>query len=177
MVGTRAVLLAGLALGAAALPGCRKEEAAPAARIEDEGEVVAITRTFPASTSGGLRAETKAVVKDGKAWEEIWAKANGHLAPVPKAPTVDFGKEMVAVYGCGERKTGGWSAEVVGARRVEGRLRILYAVRAPAKDAATAQAVTMPWHAVVLPRSEEPVEWAEYKPMTEYVPPKKKEKE
>ncbi len=175
MVGTRAVLLAVLVLGGASLPGCRKEEAAPAARIEDEGAEVAILRTFPASPSGGLRAETKAVVKDGKAWEEIWAKANEHLAPVPKAPTVDFGKEMVAVYGCGERKTGGWSAEVVGARKLEGKLRILYAVRAPAKDAVTTQALTMPWHAVVLPRSEEPVEWAEYRARTEYTPPKKKE--
>lgn len=154
-----------LAVAAAVIPsGCSDdEEAPPAARVEDEGEPLEFLRTFPASTSGGLRAETKAVVKDAKGWEALWAKANEHLAPVPKAPAIDFAKGMAAVFACGERKTGGWSVEIVGARKAGGKTRILYAVRAPAEGAAASQAVTMPWHAVVLPRSDDPVEWVEYR--------------
>lgn len=151
-----------LAILAALLPsaGCGDEVEAPAGdRVEDRGEVIGILRAFPASTSGGLRAEARTVVRDGKAWEELWQRANAHLAPVPKAPAVDFGKEMVAVAALGERKRAGASVEIVGVRLVEGTLRILYAAREPAAGEMAAEVLTQPWHAVVLPASGAPVEW------------------
>jgi len=163
MVKRAAVLWLALAAGGVLPCGCTKEEEAPSSGTEVTGEEVEFLRTFPASPSGGLRTETREVVKDAEAWSRTWRKANEHLAPVPDAPKVDFGKGMVAVLGIGERKTGGWSTEIVGARRVDGKLRLLYAVRAPAEGAAAAQAITRPWHAVVLPRSDDPVEWVEYR--------------
>lgn len=161
-----------LACALAAAAGCSKEEpAAPPARdgvvvtdIRPEGEEVPFLRAFPGTPNGGIREETRAVIRDAKAWEETWARASLHLGPPPKPPAVDFAKEMPVIAALGEKPTGGWSVEIVGARKVGGRLRILYAVREPGPGEVAAQVVTRPWHAVVLPASDLPVEWARYEP-------------
>jgi hypothetical protein len=157
----------GAALLAALLPACRDEAAEdgedpPAAEAGKDGAEVAPVRKFPAAPSGGLREPARMVITDPVVWEATWAKANSHLAPVPKAPRVDFAKEMVALAALGEKPTAGWSVEIVGARREGGRLRILYAERGPPKDAVAAAVITRPWHAVVLPRETLPAEWVPY---------------
>ena len=159
-----------LACALAAAAGCSKEEPAPppargevvVTDIKPEGEEVPFLRAFPGTPNGGIREETRAVIRDAKAWEEIWARASLHLGPAPKPPAVDFAKEMPAIAALGEKPTGGWSVEIVGARKVGGRLWILYAIHAPGPDEVAAQVVTRPWHAVVLPASDLPVEWVRY---------------
>jgi hypothetical protein len=160
---------------AAAAAGCGKgEEAAKedaeakaaalkAGAAEDlPGEVFAILRTFPASTSGGVPEATKTVLRDQAHWDALWAQANSHLAPVPKAPTVDFTKEMVAFAAMGRRKSAGYSVEIVGARQDGGNLHLLVAERDPSKGSAVAQVETSPWHAVVLRKSDLPIVWDPY---------------
>jgi hypothetical protein len=156
-------LAAWTVLAAALLAGCGEEAGAPeGAGGAAEGEEVALLRSFPASPSGGILEAGRRLVRDAGDWERTWALANQHFAPVPKAPPVDFGKEMVAVASLGEKRTGGHSVQIVGARSAGGKLRILYAERAPAPGAVEIQVITRPWHAVVLPRSELPVEWVRY---------------
>jgi len=158
----RTLLLAVAAAAVAA--GCSKEAAVEGPPTATGGDEVAILRSFPASPSGEIRTETKAVLRDAKAWAVTWALASAHLAPLPRAPAVDFAKEMVAVAALGEKPTAGWSVQIVGARMAEGRLRILYAVHEPSAAEAAAKVVTRPWHAVVLPASDLPVEWVVYTP-------------
>jgi len=150
---------------AAASPGCSKAEepaAGDGAAGEIPGDEVHLVRTFPPSTSGGLPAPARTVVRDAAAWAALWAKANANMAPVPKEPAVDFAKEMVAVAALGERRSAGYSVEIVGARRDAGTIRILVAEREPPAGAVVAQVITAPWHAVVLPRSDDPVLWEKY---------------
>ena len=150
---------------AAALGGCTKVEAPVSSdRVEEKGEPASILRSFPASPAGGIREPGNSVLRDAKAWEEAWAKANSHRTPVPGAPAVDFAKEMVAFAALGEKPTGGWSVQIVGARAVEGKLTILLSVHEPAAGEAAVKAVARPWHAVVLAKSDLPVEWARYEP-------------
>ena len=157
MVKSAAILAAAVLLFA----GCGKEPAddAPAA---DGAEVVEFLRKYPPSTGGGLSAPARTVVRDPVIWADLWARANAHIAPVPKAPAVDFTKEMVALAALGERRTAGFSVEIVGARKEGGRLVLLVAEREPAKDAVVAAATTAPWHAVVLAKGDLPVEWRKY---------------
>ncbi len=151
---------------AAAAAGCgKKEEAAKEGdgkAMELPGEEFAILRTFPASTSGGVPEPTRTVLRDQARWDALWAQANSNVAPVPKAPTVDFTKEMVAFAALGRRKSAGYSVEIVGARQDGGNLHLLVAERDPPKGSAVAQVETSPWHAVVLRKSDLPVLWDLY---------------
>ncbi len=64
---------------------------------------------------------------------------------------------MAAVIFLGEKNTGGYGAEIIGARVREGRLVIDYREISPAPDAMVTQALTSPWAVVILPRSELPM--------------------
>ena len=160
---TRAAAAAVALAAAWAASGCGEEEGVlTAVPVEEEGEAVEILRSLPASTSGGIRTPLRTVVRDPVLWAELWAKANAHVAPIPKAPAVDFAKEMAALAALGEKPSAGWSIQIVGVRAADGKLRLLVAERSPPKGSAAAAVITDPWHAVVLPRSDLPVEWVPY---------------
>lgn len=161
----------GAAMAAALLlGGCEKKEedgesgeSGPESEAE-AGDEVPFLRTFPASTSGGPEAARRSVIRDATGWADLWAKSNAHIAPVPKAPAVDFSKEVVAFAALGQKPTAGFSIEIVGARKEYGKLVLLVAERAPAAGAPAAAVVTSPWHAVVLEKSDLPMEWRAYDP-------------
>lgn len=145
--------------------GCRKAEEGPAGpRTVEEipGDEVRFLRTFPASPNGGFLAPERAVIRDAAAWTKAWARANAGSVPVPREPAVDFQKEMVALAALGQRRTAGCSVEIVGARKDGGKLRLLVAEREPPPNDSTAQVMSSPWHAVVLPASDLPIEWGKY---------------
>ena len=156
----------GAALAAALLlGGCGNKDEAGESGGESEAEAgddVPFLRTFPASTSGGPEAARRTVIRDATGWADLWAKSNAHIAPVPKAPAVDFGKEVVAFAALGQKPTAGFSIEIVGARKDDGKLILLVTERAPAPGAPAAAVVTSPWHAVVLDRTDLPMEWRAY---------------
>ena len=165
-----AVLAAGL------VSGCRKMEESPggaAASDGSAGDAVAILRGIPAESSGGFHDAANTIARDGKSWERLWEQANREHSPIPRAPAVDFGKEMVALAAMGEKPTPGWSIEIVGARNLDGKFRILYAEHAPDGKKAVPPLPTSPWHAVVLPKSDDPVEWVRYEPPAPKQAPKK----
>jgi hypothetical protein len=142
--------------------GCGEEPGPEPASGAPAGEEVGVLRAFPPSPSGGYATASQEVLRDPAAWAAAWKRANAHQAPVPAAPAVDFGKEMVALAALGERPSAGFGIEIVGARREGGSLRILYSVTEPAPGGMSATVMTQPWHAVVLPRSDGPVEWVKY---------------
>lgn len=136
----------------------------PAAPVEQQGEVMEILRTLPPEMSGGLTEPTRKVVKDVAALQGLWKRASSHRAPLPAEPPVDFTKEMFALASLGQKPTGGYSVEIVGIRQVGGKLRILVSERAPEPGEVVPQVITQPWHAVVIPRTDDEVEWMEYVP-------------
>ncbi|MHC4821580.1 MAG: protease complex subunit PrcB family protein [Planctomycetota bacterium] len=156
-------LVMGALLAMAALSaGCSEEKADPKAPPESQGEGLSLERSYPAQSSGGIRKPMKTVVRDAASLESLWKRANAHMTPLPKAPTLDFEKQMLALVSLGNKSTGGWSVEIVGARAVGDTTLIMIAERAPAEGAMTTQAETQPWHAVILPRRDGPVEWPPY---------------
>ena len=160
MVRATAFLAAAMLLaGCEAKPGDGGGGGAVGEVSVDEG---AILRRFPASTTGGPEQPARSILRDASAWSDAWAKANAHVTPTPKAPTVDFEKGMVALAAMGRKSTAGYSVEIVGAREEGGKLLVLFVEREPAKEAVLATVVTAPWHAVVVTRSDLPVEWRKY---------------
>jgi protease stability complex PrcB-like protein len=166
-----AILLA----AAIAAAGCREEPAPPAPSAPEEdataGEEVGILRAFPPSTSGGHAAPAREILRDAPSWAAAWKRANAHMAPIPAAPEVDFSKEMVALAALGEKPSAGFGVEIVGARLAEGKLRILYAEHEAPPGGMAATVITHPWHAVVIARTDDPVEWVRYAAPTP-APPK-----
>jgi hypothetical protein len=162
---TRTVRAATAAILLFAVAGCREETTTSPAATGDAAEVgdeVSILRKFPPSASGGYAAAAQEIHRDAASFAAAWKKANAHLAPIPAPPAVDFAKEMVALVALGQKTNGGWSVEIVGLRKTESGLRVLYAVRQPAPGAMTAAVMTNPWHAVVLMRHDGAVEWSKY---------------
>jgi len=168
----RTGLLAAALLAAAAGCGDGPATAPPPEDVAAVGDEVAILRKFPASSSGGYAAAANEVHRDAASFAAAWKKASAHLAPPPAAPPVDFATEMVALAALGRKPNAGWGVEIVGLRRTDAGLRILYAVREPAAGEMSATVLTNPWHAVVVPREDGPVEWALYTPPG--APPKAK---
>ena len=149
-----------------AAAGCREEAAAPTTGPDpaEVGDELAILRKFPPSASGGYAAPAQEIHRDAASFASAWKKANAHIAPIPATPAVDFSKEMVALVALGQKPNSGFSVEIVGIRRTESSLRILFAAREPAAGTMSAAVMTNPWHAVVLPRDDGPIEWTAYAP-------------
>jgi len=158
-------MAAAILAAALAASGCREDAAPPVAEAETTaGDEVGILRAFPPSASGGIEAAAQEVLRDAPSWAAAWKRANAHMAPVPSAPEVDFAKEMVALAALGQKPSAGFGVEIVGVRRAEGKVRILYAVSEPPPGGMSATVLTNPWHAVVLARTDDPVEWVRYEP-------------
>ncbi len=117
--------------------------------------VVALMQQVPSTivtvAQGPRSAVTQAreaVARTAAEWQALW-KVHGGTEP---ATVVDLGKEMVAAVFLGTRATGGYSVEIVSARREGDALVIEYAERVPGPDAIVTQALTSPFHIVRLPQ-------------------------
>ncbi len=77
---------------------------------------------------------------------EIWRNLDGRMPPA-----IDFSEFSVIAVFMGERRTGGYSIMVEKATRVDGRLVVDVVMRAPGADCFTTQALTQPYHLVVIP--------------------------
>ena len=101
----------------------------------------------------GIADATEVVVRSNADWEKLW-KSHAGAQPLPE---VDFAREMIASVFLGSRPTGGFSVEIVGARRDGDTLVIEYAERRPPPDAIVTQALTAPFHIVRLEAHAGPV--------------------
>lgn len=129
----------------------------PLEKAAGPGGVAAIVqewRGFNASGPGARRV----VARDAAAWQAVWADMMGNVVPVPEAPKVDFARHQVVAAFMGQRNTGGYSIKIT---RVEAGERIVVHVKesSPPPDAMVTMALTAPYHTVVIPRSDKPVEF------------------
>ena len=77
---------------------------------------------------------------------------------MPPVPPVDFARDMVVLVGLGERPSGGWRVEVRSVEREGAFLRVRARALPPPAGTAQAAALSHPFHAVRVPRSDGPVE-------------------
>ena len=67
------------------------------------------------------------------------------LPPEPAQPAVDYAREVVVGVALGERRTGGFAVEIVGATRRGATLEVTVRETKPAPGAMTMQVLTYPW--------------------------------
>ena len=93
------------------------------------------------------RAE-QVVARTAAEWEALWRRH----APGRAAPAVDFSKSMVVAVFLGSRPSGGYAAQITGARLDNGVLIVQWSESAPARDQMAAQVMTAPSFLATVPR-------------------------
>jgi hypothetical protein len=119
---------------------------------------VAFTEIARSRTSGVEKA-TLVVVKDDRAWAELWRRHAAPLTPRPARPVVDFARDQVVGVFLGPRSNGCYAVQVRAVLQTESARVVVYHETVPGPDAiCTAQMVT-PAHLVRVPASSLPVEF------------------
>ena len=106
------------------------------------------------------------VIKDAGAWLALWAQhtdmpvAVGAVPPPrPALPAIDFARDMVIAVFMGQFGSGCYSIGVQSVVKFDARLQVSVLRTEPGPGAICTLAVTSPFHMVVLPRSDRPVEF------------------
>ena len=92
------------------------------------------------------------VIRSANQWETFWQRVD---KAVPHK--LDEAAEMAVVVFAGERPTGGFIVKITDSFVEKETLVVVYEVQAPGRETFVTQALTHPWGAAILPRSDRPV--------------------
>lgn len=95
---------------------------------------------------------TTRVVKTQPEWDALWQQARREP---PRA--LNATREMAVAVFLGERRTGGYTVEIVSTAEKGGKFVIEYREFTPPPDMMVTQALTQPWAIAAVPRSDLPV--------------------
>lgn len=101
---------------------------------------------------GGQNAFTVRALRNVAEWDAFWQQVERN----PPRP-LDPAGEMAVVVFLGERRTGGYSVEIVRVRAENQKLVVEYRETTPAPGLMVTQALTSPWAVAIVPRSALPV--------------------
>jgi hypothetical protein len=124
---------------------------------DEEGEAVPIIKQWKGAYSA-QNAPKQEVARDVESWQSVWKVMQGKSVPLPELPEVDFQKHMVIGVFMGSRPTGGYSVQIC---RIVKNDKMIVSVRETAPDPGdpVTMALTAPYHVVVVPPSDKPVEF------------------
>lgn len=115
-------------------------------------------RTIGKGPMSGIETARQTAIRTSDEWTLLWRQ---HTARVflGEQPTVDFSREMVLGVFLGTRPTGGYGVEIVRTVKVNDLLRVEYVESAPRRGDVTAQVLTAPFHLVVVPKHDGPIQF------------------
>lgn len=151
LVSCSAVLVSAAAL---ALPACGQANEVPTQSMPGEaGNAAQVAVERPAWTSqlGGVRERTRTVIRDSASWRAFWDAFAGARAPRPEPPDVDFERQIVVFAAMGRQSSAGYDIAIENVYEEDGALRVEVVETAPASGCLTAQVMTAPVTAVLVP--------------------------
>lgn len=109
----------------------------------------------------GVQKATQLVVKDAKTWAELWDKVHASVSPKPELPQIDFDKHMVLAVFMGTRRTGGYAIQITDIHYDKQADKLVVRVKetSPPPGSIVIQVITHPFHIVVIPKSDKPVQF------------------
>lgn len=116
-------------------------------------------RTLDKGAYSGVRERLATVIRTEDAWRTLWQWHVAGVEPRRDLPGVDFSREMVVAVFVGEQRTGGALVEVLGATVEGGVLRVRVRETPAPPGGIGLSVLTQPFHLVLLPRAELPVEF------------------
>jgi hypothetical protein len=122
------------------------------------GTKSAVIREWKGFNVGIERAAEK-VIRTPAEWTALWREAHSIQVPPPAVPKVDFDKEMVIAVFMGQRPTGGYAITIEDVVFGDKEIRVTVREQSPPPDALTTQALTQPFHMVVVKKSALPVKF------------------
>jgi VWFA-related protein len=117
---------------------------APAAPVQQSA---IMPRSIEKGGESNIDDAKMAVIRNAADLRKLWQMH----APDKPLPAIDFSKEMVVAVFLGSKPTAGYGVEITGARDDNGALVVEYHETAPARDAMTAQVLTMPYAIAAVP--------------------------
>lgn len=105
-----------------------------------------------AGSNAEVTTPTTRAIDSAAAWDAAWKQAQR-----PKPRELNVAREQAVAVFIGERRTGGYSAEVTSAGEKNGRFVIEYRENTPPRDAMVTQALTAPWAIAVIPKTKLPI--------------------
>jgi hypothetical protein len=132
--------------------------AAGSTPAQDKKEtVIPIIKEWKEASPGGGKKKERVVIGKGEEWQKVWSMAYANIIPPPKAPDVDFSKHMALAVFMGEKPTTGYETWITKVVKTEKGLKVYVRETAPKADDVTGQAITAPFHIVIVPKSDVPV--------------------
>ena len=129
----------------------------PAEDNDGNGRNVAVVREWTGFHST-QEVPRRGVVTNQRDWEAVWSIMHGGVEPKPETPAIDFAGHMVIAVFMGERATGGYRTRITKIEDHDKRVVSVQESRPP-PDAMTIQALTSPYHVVVVPKTDKAVEF------------------
>jgi hypothetical protein len=129
---------------------------APVEFVKAEAGALGFT-TVDQGTRSGIGEARNVVVKDGAAWDALWAEHAGADAEVP---AVDFDRQMVIGVFLGKQQNGCYSTTISRVSLGGNKLTVLHQDTVPGSAVLCTMAITTPAHMVVLDRTDANVEFA-----------------
>ena len=138
----------------------------PAGPRVTPGRTIAVERLRDDERSftsySGIDDSLRMVVRDERAWRNVWQAIHRRMVPVPPIPPVDFAREMVIVAAMGKRPSGGFAIRVDSAMDLGDSLEIVVRTEAPGQGCLRDASITQPLDLVLLPARPLPVRFRDH---------------
>lgn len=135
----------------ALLSACTQSQPMP--HTADEGQPMMILTEWHGTNSEQEQADFQ-VIRSEREWERAWEKVNDESDP----PMVDFQQQMVLAAWMGQQRTGGYAIRIREIRETDNGYEAVIVRREPGPDQIVTQALTSPYHLVVVPRTSRSIE-------------------
>lgn len=107
-------------------------------------------QTLAEGSYSAIEAESQALISDAADWQAFWTRLHANRSPEPPLPQVDFASEMVLACTLGSRNSGGFQIKVAALAHVGNLCHLSLLYTEPGSNCFTTEALTQPYHIVVL---------------------------
>lgn len=134
-------LLLGMIL-MALFTGCAKAGPQPFSILE-EGSAAMTTEDF-----------TFALAMEQSEWEELYGQIHAHRLPPPRAPGVDFEKNLILMVAAGWKPSAGYQVHISRIEHLGATLQVHIEVHEPPADSLRLTVMTQPYAVILVERPE-----------------------
>ncbi|QFS52756.1 protease complex subunit PrcB family protein [Nostoc sphaeroides] len=115
-------------------------------------------RTIARGANSGYPTASQLVIDNPEEWASVWQQHASNIIPPPPVPNVDFTDNQVVAVFMGEKRTGGYSVEIVSVETKSSEkenlasLVITVAYRQPKPGEIVQEVITHPYHIITIPQ-------------------------
>ncbi|MCC5604525.1 protease complex subunit PrcB family protein [Nostoc favosum] len=114
--------------------------------------------TIARGANSSYQTASQMVIDNPKEWADIWQQHASDIIPPPPIPKVDFTTNLVAAVFMGEKRTGGYSVEILSVETKSSEkenlasLVITVAYRQPKPGDIVPEVITHPYQIITIPQ-------------------------